>query len=390
MDGLSDYIRWMGDFPIAMTGFRDADALVICALSYIDFSPVFAANDKELHLRDCGQMVASGQFRVMITGGDEGYPELLRYAAASERFGALRMSDYCEVFRQEPPLQFSALCFHDEHDFSFLAFRGTDNTLAGWKEDFMISFTRTEAQELALRYAQEHIGPGRRWYLGGQSKGSNLALYAACLLDADKWDAVERLYLLDGPGFCPEVMDLGLINRIDAKTTQVLPRFCVVGKLFAPAISDTQIVQSSYAGFLQHALISWGIDHGALALADSHDPASLIANEAMDAWITGLSQEDRAVFVGDLFDALAAGGAETLDQIHAGGLDGLEAILRRLNESSETTKRALSDLPKYAMQLRAEALRQKLAAGLDEVLEKTGAAGPLLRSAAPPDDRKEP
>lgn len=392
MDSLADYIQWMGDFPISMTGFRDADALVLCALSYIDLSPVFpeSCEDGEpVRVRDCQRMLDEGKLRVMITGGDKGYPELLAQAAASRRFGELRMSGFRDLFRLEPPLQFSAVCFHDDDDFSFLAYRGTDNSLAGWEEDFMISFTRTEAQELALRYAEEKVAPGRRWYIGGQSKGSNLALYAACLLSEEKWAAVERLYLLDGPGFCPEVLDLGLIDRIDSRTTQVLPCFCVVGKLFAPKISDTRIIRSSYAGFMQHALISWGIDHGALALTDAHDPASLIANEAMDAWITGLSQSDRAVFVGELFAALAAGGAETLDQLHAGGLEGLEAILRRLNESSEITKRALSDLPKYAMQLRLEAIRQKLSAGLDGMLEQAGSTGPMLRAEKPPKDRRE-
>lgn len=360
MDGLSDYIRWMGDFPIAATGFRDADALVLCALSYIDMSPVFSRGGEDCRVRDCREMMESGQLRVLITGGDEGYPELLAHAAVSRRFGELRMSGFTDLFRPDPPLQFAALCFHDDADFSFLAYRGTDSTLVGWKEDFLISIRRTEAQELALRYAEEQITPGRRWYMGGQSKGSNLALYAACLMSGEKWDAVERLYLLDGPGLCPEVMDQRLIERIDGKTTQVVPQFCVVGKLFAPQIRDTRIIRSSAPGFLQHALISWGIDHGRLAETAAHDPESLLLNEAVDEWIADITQEDRVVFINELFDALAAGGAETLDEIRLGGPEAIEAVLRRLGESSETTKRTLSDLPKLALKHRVEKLRERL------------------------------
>ncbi len=362
MDTLSDYIRWMGDFPISTTGFLDVDALVLCALSYIDLSPVFADGGEGRRVRDCAEMIEHDDLRVMITGGDKGYPELLACAAASKRFGELRMDGYVDIFRPDPPLQFSAVCFHDDEDFSFLAYRGTDNSIAGWKEDFMISFTRTEAQEMALRYAEEHIVPGRRWYVGGQSKGSNLALYAGCLMSWEKWNAIERVFLLDGPGFCPEVMDPNLIRRIDAKATQIVPTFCVVGKLFAPEVRDTRIIRSSNSGFLQHALISWGVDHGKLALAPAHEPESLLANEAMGSWIADISQDDRVVFVNELFDVLAAGGAETLDEIRLGGREGIEAILRRLGESSEITKRTLSDLPKYAVK-----------AGLDKLLGRLGA-----------------
>lgn len=361
MDKLSDYIRWMGDFPIAATGFRDADALVLSALAYIDLSPVFAGGAEDVPLSACAAMVESGRLRVMITGPDDGYPELLRLAAASRRFGELRMSGYVDVLRAEPPLQFSAVCFRDDTNLAFLAYRGTDNTLVGWKEDFMISFRRTEAQELALRYAEEHVTRERRWRIGGQSKGGNLALYAACLLSAEKWDAVEHVYLLDGPGLCPKVMDGRLVERIDAKTTQVLPCFCVVGKLFAPRITDTRIIRSAEHGLLQHALISWGIDHGGLALAERHDPESLLVNEAMDEWIGAMSQSERIAFVNELFDVLAAGGAQTLDELGKGGPDGLEAVLRRLVEASESTKHSLTELPRTAFRLRLERLREKLA-----------------------------
>ena len=362
MDKLVDYIRWMGDFPISATGLRDVDAVILCALSYFDFSPLFSAGGESYRVRDCQQMIENDSVKVLITGGDKGYPELLALAAASRRFGELTMSDYRDIYRQDPPLQFSALCFHDDSDFSFLAYRGTDSSLAGWEEDFRISFTRTEAQEMALRYANEHIRPGRRWYMGGHSKGSNLALYAACLLDEEKWAAVEHLYLLDGPGFCPEVMKLSLVDRIDSKTTRIVPRFCIVGNLFAPKIHDTRIIQSAASGFMQHSIITWEVDHGGLALAENFDPIGKVTSEALDEWISDINQEDRTVLVMDLFETLAAGGAEMLEEIRIGDRNGMEAIIRRLGDSSESTKKMLIELPKYARRARLEKLRKLISA----------------------------
>ena len=121
----------------------------------------------------------------------------------------------------------------------------------------MISFRRTEAQEMALRYARAHLAPGRRWMLGGHSKGGNLALYAACLLEEELWQRVDHVYLLDGPGLCPEVMDVNCTERIEGKTTRIIPAFCVIGKLFEPNITDTRIVRSSALGPMQHNLGPW-------------------------------------------------------------------------------------------------------------------------------------
>ena len=307
----------------------------------------------------------------MITGGTESYIALFKLAAASRRFGALHMSDYSDIRRQNPPLQFSAVCFHDDTGLSFLAYRGTDNSLSGWKEDFMISFTCTEAQWLALRYAEEHVTPGgRAWYIFGHSKGANLALYASCLMTETKREAIRRVYLFDGPGFCPEVLDLKLIDRIRDRTTQLLPSFCVVGKLFALSIPDTRIVSSSATGLLQHGIITWGIDHGKPALSPAHDPVSLIINEALDNWVTNIPQENRKPFIDELFEALTASGAETLDQIQAAGLEGLEPMYRRLSEFSPLTRRLLSDLPKYALKAQMDDLRKKFSTELENRLKR--------------------
>ena len=92
MDKLVDYVQWMGDFPISMTGFREADALVFCALSYFDLSPVFSDGASRHTVRDCQKMIDDHQVKVLITGGDEGYPELL--SPAPQPGGRLMSEDH--------------------------------------------------------------------------------------------------------------------------------------------------------------------------------------------------------------------------------------------------------------------------------------------------------
>ena len=359
MDKLLDYVLWMRDFPIDATGFRDADALVLCALSYCDFSPLFLTAE-EPPLSRCADEGFLENLRVLVTGSGDGFRALLQAAASSRRYGCMRLSEYDDVLREDPPLQFSAVCFHDESELSFMAFRGTDSSLAGWKEDFMIAFTKTEAQELALRYLSAHLVPGRKWIVGGHSKGGNLALYAAAMADDIYLARLQKLYLLDGPGLCPEVLNALRVARVDEKTVRIIPRFSVVGKLFEPAVTDSRIVRSDASGFAQHLLLTWGIDHGEPAYAEENDPTSVWINDTMNAWIDGMTQEERVALVDDLFASLAASGASSLNELVAGGPAAFADVMKRLGESDESTRQSFTDLRKTAFRAALQSVKDRI------------------------------
>ena len=362
MDTILDYIRWRGDIPFSVDGLREADALVLCMLSYYDIKPMWADQEGPIRLRDCRKLLDAGPVPVLLVGRDKGYQEIFAQAVASRRFGELLISDYVDTVRDDPPLQFADLCFHDDRGISLLAYRGTYDSLAGWEEDFMIGFTRTEAQELALRYADAHLLTGRRWYMGGHSKGGNLALYVASSLQQPVLDRLERIFILDGPGLCGEVMDTSGVERIDSRCTRIIPYFSVIGKLFEPQITDSRIVRSNASGMAQHSLATWGIDHGALDQCAENDPRSRWINATVGEWIDDIPQEERVVFVRELFDSLAANGARTLDELDEAGVGGFENILRSLYTSSEITRRTISNLPRQAVSQAVSAASQVVSA----------------------------
>ena len=345
MDKLTDYIRWLGDFDFDVLPFREADALILCVISYFDLSSVFEGKEHPL-VSDCLPMIEAGEARLCITGGDMGHGEIFELAARSKRFGNLWLSDYSDILKPEEALQFAAVTFHDRDRFTFLAYRGTDSTLAGWQEDFMIAFTRTTAQKMAVAYAEKVLAKTASGdiYIGGHSKGGNQALYASCMLPDDLWEKVTHAYLLDGPGLCPEVLDVKLVERIDPKATRIIPVYDVIGKLFEPKITDTRIIESSLKGFLQHALSSWMISYGDLALAEKNDARSLWASAAVNNWVASLSQEERMVFIEEFFGALGKAGKESLDDMKP---EHFLSALISLGETSETTRQALLNLPKW-------------------------------------------
>ena len=264
---LLDYIKWIGDIDFDTMPFREADALVLCLASYFEILPLFAEGRNSARFSECAALLDAGRARLMITGGDMGNEGIFRAAAESKRFGELEITDYVDKLMTDPPLQYATMCFRYKGKFAFIAFRGTDSSLAGWEENFMISFTRTTAQNLAAEHVSMLIEPGCEWYIGGHSKGGNLALTAACVLDDAQLALVKRIFVLDGPGLCPEVFDEKLIQRIDSQTTRIIPEYDVIGKLFEPRITDTRIVKSYRTGIEQHSLASWMVDHGQLSKA---------------------------------------------------------------------------------------------------------------------------
>ncbi|MBQ8297493.1 MAG: DUF2974 domain-containing protein [Ruminococcus sp.] len=350
MNNIFDYVKWIGNFSFREKEFCDVDALVLAQLSYFDFKLFKNYGQKPLTLRETYlKILAERQVQPVFSGrGNPWSTKFIEAAAQSARFGSMLLKNYVEKLDHQRAVQFSAVTFEQENDFNFIAYRGTDDTLAGWKEDFMISFTRTEAQELATEYAKSNIVPGTRNFICGHSKGANLALYAAAHLRFEIWDHVEQVYLLDGPGFCPEVLDTSTIAKVNRRAMRIIPKFCVIGKLFEPEISNTVIVDSSAEGLNQHDLFSWGVDYGELVRVSENDPQAKKLNNIIDKWIENVSQKERKIFVDEFFGALSADGALTVTDVMKDGVGGIENLLLKLLNSSSTTRRTVASLPTQA------------------------------------------
>ena len=307
-----------------------------------------------------------------LGGGAAKHIAFIRAVEGSRRFGEVVLKSYSETLDHKKSIQFAAADFAYKDQWNFIAFRGTDDTIAGWKEDFMIAFTRTPAQEKALDFSKSHINKNTRNYIGGHSKGGNLALYAASILPENLQEYVDRVYDLDGPGFCGEVFDLTALNRIREKTTFIIPEFSVIGRLFDPDFPDTKIVASDESAMMQHELLSWGVRSEGLDTVPENDPRAKNINRVIDEWMENISQEDRKTFVSELFDALAADGAKTMTDIMHKGLDGFEKILFRAAGSSRVTKKAAAALPEQA--LFGSTFREIKQTGLWRTLVKNGLA----------------
>ncbi len=352
MDNITDYVRWVGGTGFEGRPFSRVDNIVLCQLSYLDLKDIPEINEENgvMTLREAVTSLTNLGFsiRKMAPDDSERFTALVKVAANSKRFGDLYISSFTDILNEEDSIQFSAMTFSPEKKggWAFVAYRGTDSTIAGWKEDFMTSFMLTSSQTMAEDYLRNSLKSFDTVLVGGHSKGGNLAVYAAAVLPDDLFDRVEHIYSNDGPGFCPEVLKEDLIKKANPKTTRIIPEFSVVGSLFAPEIDDSYIIKSDKQMAEQHELCSWGIDHGDLLISsDGLDPLAERINRGIDKWIYSVDINERRRFINAFFDSMSEDGTQTIEEFTAQGTRGWERILKIVLGDDEGFRLAAASLP---------------------------------------------
>lgn len=353
MSNITDYVVWRGDLTFAERPFNELDNLVLSQLAYIDMSSAFPEGEI-IAVQDVIQVLLDRNCLVsLVADGIQKkaeYEAFAKAAAASKRFGRLLISNYVDILDQERQVQFAAMTFRLDKDTAYIAFRGTDDSLVGWKEDFMLSFDRIPAQEQALSYVRRSWDPELHYYIGGHSKGANLALYAGCLLTDEEREQVLHIYVNDGPGLCPDVMDTSLIRKIDPLTTKIVPEYDVIGKIFEMPISDNRIVKSSASGVLQHGILTWQLNPNGLELVPSNAPGSLWIGHVIDQWISSVEKvEDRKTFIDDLFQTLEASGVRNFNEMTEMGPESLERMVETALQADPVTVSVAKALPVAAV-----------------------------------------
>lgn len=344
MDGVVDYIGWYGDFSFEEKPLTEVDNFILVKMAYLLMPDMDFTKPKKF--KDAVEEVKS---TTGIQGTFFGREYLVELVADSKRFGNMYISDHEDVYDAALSAQFSAVTYDLTNEVRFVAYRGTDETMAGWKEDFMISFTKTEAQKRALDYLRRNIDDKHRVYVAGHSKGANLALYAACHIEDELQPFIEMVYMNDGPGLCPEVCDKSLVDKIKDKAIRFSPEYSIFGKLFEETEIPEKILKSSEEGVLQHDPCSWGVDHGKPLVSDKSAPGSVFINQILDQWIESVPNDKRTSFVNDLFNAIDKCGIKTVSQIIEKGPFAVEKILIEFLSLDKKTVRTFMKLPATAI-----------------------------------------
>lgn len=305
MGDMFDYLYWRGDILFSQMPPNPVDALIFSTLAYIRYTDIVPdIPQQRISLRSAAEallMDPDAQKRTHFKGD----LDLLAAAAETNRFGRVGMSFYQDIFDPEENTQFAAITFYLEDGTAFLAFRGTDNTLVGWREDFNMSFQESvPAQRLALQYTLTLAGATKMpLHLGGHSKGGNLAVYAAAKSDFFTRKRIVTVYNQDGPGFTEQMMTDPGYRSIVPKIRTYVPQSSVFGMLLEHEEPHI-IITSKKIGLLQHDPYSWEIKGGGFIPGEELSADSRFLDRTFRNWLAGMTTEERNAFFDNVFDLL--------------------------------------------------------------------------------------
>lgn len=310
MASIVDYISWRGDLTFDQDPFNEVDGMILSELSYIDFRILGARMPKSL--REAGQLWTQGQGRDQIRDHEiirQPAFDLLVQAGQSDRFGPLEIRDFVYEVSQEDDSQFGAISYFYGDHLLFVAFQGTDLHVIGWKEDFALTYLPAiPSQEKAKAYLRAHLDQvDYPIYLGGHSKGGNLAVYSLAFQDRENQDKVAQVFNYDGPGFMEDILLEPSYQRIVDKISTIIPQDSLVG-LLLHRLEDPIVIRSDCKNIKQHLGYYWDLEGKAFIRAKLSKEAKALSL-VLGKTLSQLNEDQRR----DLTDAVFSLFGENLE-----------------------------------------------------------------------------
>ncbi len=388
MGNIIDYVICF-QYTFSERGFNDVDSLVLCQLSYLKMKHLLPGlkDEKEfipfrevLKKENAGQIFADERYR-------EDNRKLTEAVLGSRRFADLRLNYYVDILDKEMEVQFSAVTYllgeeTEKRNLYYIAYRGTDENLVGWKEDFTLAFSEPVVGQLyAARYMRKAAGHlPENFYLGGHSKGGNLAVFAAMSSSMALQERIRRVYSHDGPGFKPQVLERYEYERIADKVRKILPESSMVGMLLERG-NSYNVVGSSSHGLLQHNPYTWTVDveNASFESREELKNGARFMDGALTDWVLRLDDEQVGRFSDVLFQVLAASEADNLIDFKADWKKSLAGVLQELREVDDETKREVEEILKELFEITGKTgkkeIQSKISEGIRKVQEKFSKKG---------------
>ncbi len=362
-----DYLKEYADVSLKDEPMNDVDSLVLCQFSYLKFDglvPLVTENNRSVTLQ---QLYGHPDYEKLY--GDERYEKenraLFEAMRKCVRFRNMKLNCYINIIEVQADFetQFSAVTLLLEDGTMYVAFRGTDETMVGWKEDFNMAFlSPVPGQELAVKYLNMVTARlPRDFYVGGHSKGGNLAVYAAMNCYPQAQDRILKIYSMDGPGFRPEVLEKCDFGRIEERTCKILPHSSLVGMLFEKDIRY-QVVESRTFGLAQHNPFTWLVKDGHFVTVSDIYEGRRFMDDTLNQWILSLDEQSMRTFVDTLFQILAASESDNLIDFTANLKRSMTGILGAMKDLDEDTQKGLRQTVKALFEIGGLRIRQELKA----------------------------
>ncbi len=339
-----DYLKDYGKYTFLEKEFNEVDNVILSMLAYVNFYNIIPAID-------CGSIKlkeASNRFfkkhdkkdidKNIISVRDAIY--LFKEVAKTDRFKDLDLFNY--EYQLSFDTQFGALCVMLPNNTIYVAYEGTDSNVSGWEEDFMIAYKfPVQSQKLAIEYLNM-VTPlfGPKMYVGGHSKGGNLALVAAMYCKSRVFRKIIHVYSNDGPGLRLKELDSLRYKKVSNKFTHIVPEQSFIGMLYNSK-ENYRVIKSNKKKLFQHNAVSWLVDDNHFkdgVLSDS----SIRIKKAMIRWLEKLDDNKKEEFTVTLFGILKKAEVNDLVEIKTSKISNMLKILKEMKNISKENKALLT------------------------------------------------
>ena len=318
MKNIIDYIGNYGELSFAEKEFNKVDALILSQFSYLKFEglvPEVGTFLPPVSIRDI-----AGKDNAADLFADERYAkqntELFEAMSRSKRFGDIGINHYIDLLSNRWEMQFSAITAYLDENTTHVVFRGTDETVIGWKEDFNMSFmTPVPAQVKAvdyLHYAAERIRGD--FSVGGHSKGGNLAVYSAMKCSRLVRDRIRLIYSQDGPGFTKETLEDADFDAIADRIEKYVPHSSIIGMLLQSQ-EEYKVIEARSIGILQHDPFNWVVEGDDFVYRDDIAGRYVISDSSVNEWTKRADPEEMRTFFDKIYEVFEQAGVTDLNDV---------------------------------------------------------------------------
>ncbi|MDY2959566.1 MAG: Mbeg1-like protein [Hornefia sp.] len=340
MYNILDYISWRGDLSFAISPFNDVDNLVLTELAYAAMEEITPGvdSDEEITLKEFASRYKNMKY-------DQSYminnpAPLIESSGKSRRFRDIKLKYYVNEINKEKNVQFSAVTFILDRNSCYVAFRGTDNSLTGWREDFVLSYAdQSNGQNKAVEYLN-YVGKklNMNMLVGGHSKGGNFAVYSGAFCDKSVSERIKRIYSNDGPGFNQNIIEKQGYKEILPKVKLIIPEDSIIGIIMSNT-EKKHVVKSSARGIRQHNPYTWSVLSTKFEEAKGQSKSSLLMDEAIDRWAASMTCEQRENVICAVFDSLESTGADTFSELKSNKKVYYRKVIKALFALNDDTKK---------------------------------------------------
>lgn len=372
MGNLITYVQQYGAQTFEDKALTDIDVLVLTEIAYLPFDEIVPQSfdvTKAISLNQLGKEFEKIKEKeheknpFMIT---EERIQLLELVSNSQRYKDIEVFGFINDIDDERTKQFAAVCYQWEEENRWIIFRGTDESLTGWKEDFMMTYSdlipaQTDAIEYLKKQAETFFGTLN---VSGHSKGGNLSLYASAMQNEAVQKRIGQIYCWDSPGVHRSILSTKGYQRVVSKAKRYIPQDSIVGLMLESQV-PYHIIESQGSGISQHSALMWNIEEDRFVELTELTRNSQLTDQTFKQWIETVSDEDLKLFFDTFFEVFFEMGVETVNDVYYNFRNYMQEFFKKAYQMDTEKREILLRVGRLLFQIRYEIWRDTLSVSVE-------------------------